>query len=116
MPLRARVKLRASRWYCCAIFLAKRATCLRALRAADLPIERVLFTRERPLLDFLKPFEVMLYLSCNPTPRPPCGGARHRGRLPADQRCPGSAARSRRIASAASKRKRRNEWSGGARG
>ena len=48
-------------------FAGKKSHLLAALRAANLPIERVLFTRERPLLDFLKPFEAMLYLSCDPS-------------------------------------------------
>lgn len=44
----------------------KKSVLLRALREANLPVERVLFANERPLLDFLQPFEAMLYLSCDP--------------------------------------------------
>ncbi len=46
---------------------AKRRHLLEALREAGLPIERVLFTRESALHDFLRPFRAMLYLSCCPS-------------------------------------------------
>ena len=51
----------------CHLPSAKIPHLLEALREANLPIERLLFTRGRTLHPFLKPFQAMLYLSCDPT-------------------------------------------------